>query len=1334
MKKLLIFFTVLILGVNSFGQLVINQTMTPAQLVQNVLLGGGVTVSNIKMTKGSSVQYGSFSNGATTNLGLNSGVVLTTGKATSIPNKASVLASSTLGNPGDSDLTAIVSPDDTHDACVLEFDFVPLSDTIKFKYIFASEEYPEFVNSFNDVFAFFITGPNPAGGNYTKKNIALIPGTSLPVTINNVNEGQGNCPTLNGCTNCAYYVNNCTGTTIVYNGFTTPLTAIANVVPCTTYHLKLAIADVADDAYDSGVFLQANSFSSTGVSVTAASTNPAFGSNAVEGCANGIFTFTAATTLTTPMVIHYTIGGTAVNGVDYVHIADSITIASGTNSASVVIQPNIINSGTQTVILTTANPCGGNKTDTIFILNQPAPIIPVVSGPDTICPGTSASISVTTSGGMSPYSYIWSNGNTTTSFSASPTSNTTYVVTVSDLCGNEVKDSVTVHPVNTIVATSVAPINPSICKTGNVTLTASGTANSYSWSPSTGLSATTGQTVVASPGVSTLYTVVASSNGCSGSATVTVNVHNTTTASLNHVDDKCNGDANGTATITPITGTQPYTYSWNTIPIQTTATATGLSSGTYSVSISDANSCDTVYSVTISQPSAITALATVNSNVLCNGGSNGSATVTASGGTPGTPQYTYSWDDSETTATATNLSAGSHIVTVTDANGCTKTATVNITQPAVLSASASVNNNVLCNGGNNGSATVNVNGGTTAYTFIWDSGANTQTAVNLNAGNHTVTVTDAYGCKTTTTVDITQPSALSASANMNSAVSCFGGGNGSATVNVNGGTPAGSGYNYIWDSGSTNATATNLIAGSHTVTITDANNCTTTATISISQPSQITVQANSITNVSCYGGSDGVANAVANGGTLPYSSYQWTSGATTPTATNLSEGLNTVTVTDANGCSQTASVTINQPAQLIITKFTPDTILCYGDKTGTIHTTITGGTPAYTYAWSNSTSGPNLLNVPAGNYTLTVTDKNKCTTTASFDLLQPAQIVAQVVKNSTYTIIKCHGDGNGEITIQGTGGTPPLTFNWNTSATGLTINNLSGSPTGTPYTDTITDANGCKKIFTVKVYEPTALNVTSGSTDAHCKNECDGKVTSFVTGGTPFSNGTYTYLWTHNSDTYNVADTNGLCPGAYQLMVTDANGCTELANTYIHINDSITADFVANPSSGFVPLTVSFIYTGTNDSLNNQYSWDFGDQSPIDTTQNPVHTYITQDTFKVCLKLKNKICDDSICKFINTEFKSTLTIPNVFTPNGDGKNDEFKVRDTNIVQFNCMIFDRWGKKIYEWSDISKGWNGKNQGTGGLASDGVYFYIIKATGRDNVVHDSHGYVTLIGGKK
>ena len=1331
MKKLLIFFTVLILGVNSFGQLVINQTMTPTQLVQNVLLGGGVTVSNITMTLGSATQYGSFSNGATTNLGLNSGIVLTSGKATDIPNKASVLASSTLGNPGDPDLTAVVSPDDTHDANVLEFDFVPLSDTIKFRYVFGSEEYPEFVNSFNDVFAFFITGQNPAGGNYTKTNIALVPGTTLPVTIDNVNEGQGTCPTLNGCTNCAYYVNNCTGKTIVYNGFTTPLTAIAHVVPCTTYHLKIAIADVSDDALDSGVFLEANSLSSTGVSVSTASTVPAFGSNAVEGCANGIFTFTAASTLTIPMVIHYTIGGTAVNGVDYVHIADSITIAAGTNSASVIIQPNIINSGTQSVILTTANPCGGNKTDTIFILNQPAPIIPVVSGPDTICPNTSATISVTTSGGIAPYSYIWSNGNTTTSFTNTPTSNTTYIVTVTDLCGNEVKDSVTVHPVNTIVATSVAPINPSICKTGNVTLTASGTANSYSWSPSTGLSATTGQTVVASPGVSTLYTVVASSNGCSGSATVTVNVHNTTTASLNHVDDKCNGDANGTATITPITGTQPYTYSWNTIPIQTTATATGLSSGTYSVSISDANSCDTVYSVTISQPSAITALATVNSNVLCNGGSNGSATVTSSGGTPGTPQYTYTWDDSETTATATNLSAGSHIVTVTDANGCTKTATVNITQPAILSASANVNNNVLCFGGNNGSATVSATGGTPQDTYHWDDSETTPTATNLSAGTHTVTVTDANGCKTTTTVDITQPIVLSASANANSPVSCYGGSNGSATVNVNGGTP---GYTYIWDSGAVGSNATNLTSGSHTVTITDANNCKTTATVIISQPSQITVQATFITNDSCYGSCNGVATTNVSGGTQPYASYQWTSGATTPTATNLCVGSNTVTVTDANGCSQTASVTINQPSQLIITKLTPDTILCYGYKTGKINTIISGGTPAYTYSWSNFTSGPNLLNVLAGNYTLTVTDKNGCTTSSSVDLTEPTLITAQVVKNSTDTIIKCYGDNNGEITIQGTGGTPPLTFNWNTSATGLTINNLSGSPSGTPYTDTITDANGCKKIFTVKVYEPTALNVTSGSTDVHCKNECDGKVTSFVTGGTPFSNGTYTYLWTHNSDTYNVADTNGLCPGAYQLLVTDSNGCQKLANTYIHINDSIVADFVANPSSGFVPLTVSFIYTGTNDSINNHYTWDFGDNSPIDTTQNPIHTYITQDTFKVCLKLKNKICNDSICKVISTENKSKLTIPNVFTPNGDGKNDEFHFTSVNIVTFDCMIFDRWGKKIYEWNDVSKGWDGKDHGTGGLVSDGVYFYILKAKGMDNVVWDSHGYVTLIGGKK
>ena len=249
----------------SSAQLVIDNTMTPEQLVQNILIGSGVTATNVVFTGNVANAICSFTNGSTTNLGLDNGVILSSGIAGEAANPASFFASTNNGAAGDPDLDALPGVMGTNDAAILEFDFIPQSDTLTFRYVFGSEEYPEYVNSYNDVFAFFITGPNPAGGSYTNENIALIPGTTLPVSINNVNNGTTN---TGPCVNCEYYIDNTGGTTIAYDGFTTVLEAIAILTPCSTYHMKLTIADDLDYIFDSGVFLEANSFSAQGLTIS----------------------------------------------------------------------------------------------------------------------------------------------------------------------------------------------------------------------------------------------------------------------------------------------------------------------------------------------------------------------------------------------------------------------------------------------------------------------------------------------------------------------------------------------------------------------------------------------------------------------------------------------------------------------------------------------------------------------------------------------------------------------------------------------------------------------------------------------------------------------------------------------------------------------------------------------------------------------------------------------------------------------------------------------------------------------------------------------------------
>ncbi|KIO52049.1 choice-of-anchor L domain-containing protein [Flavobacterium hibernum] len=382
-----------------------------------------------------------------------------------------------------------------------------------------------------------------------------------------------------------------------------------------------------------------------------------------------------------------------------------------------------------------------------------------------------------------------------------------------------------------------------------------------------------------------------------------------TTAS--HVDVKCKGTATGSAAVTVSGGTTPYTYSWNTSPVQTGATATNLGAGTYTVTVTDGKGCSNTKQITITEPAAgITVTKASQTDVLCFGNSTGAINITPSGGTS---TYTYDWADLAGTndpQNRTGLASGTYTVVVKDSNGCSSAPlAVTITQPgAALSCSVVQNKPVTANGLSNGEATVTVIGGTTNYTYLWDNAETTQKATALNAGLHSVKVTDANGCTTECTVQITEPNVLSCSISQDAAVKCYGGNNGKATVIAVGGNGD---YTYKWDNGETTSTAIALIAGSHTVIVTDKLNYTTTCNVTISQPQEALSATTTQVNVTCGGGTTGSATVIPSGGTNPYT-YSWN---TTPvqtgvTATGLKAGTYEVTVKDDNLCSITKSVTI----------------------------------------------------------------------------------------------------------------------------------------------------------------------------------------------------------------------------------------------------------------------------------------------------------------------------------------------------------------------------------------------------------------------------------------
>lgn len=582
-----------------FGQITITTGIPASTLVQDVLVGQGVSVSNVTFT-GNANSIGKFQTGAVpTNLGIAQGIVLSTGIVNDswapIGSAASNSASTDNYYSGNSLLTTLAGYT-TFDAAILEFDFVPLSDTIKFKYVFGSEEYHEYVNGgYNDVFAFFITGPNPLGGSYSNYNIARIPGTTTPVSIDNVNNGNSYNDCASGpCTNCAYFVDNCYGTSVVYDAFTVVLTAWAKVTPCQSYHLKIAIADAGDGVLDSGVFLEAGSFNTNAVQLTTTVSAPAAGSDAIEGCNNVTIKFELPAPSPINRVVPFTVAGTATNGVDYQAIPNSVTIPAGSSLTTLEIIPFIdgLPEGTETVTMNVqTSPCT-NETITINILDYTM-ITATGTGSTTICGGGGpVQIGVTVSNGIAPYTYAWDNGlPSTQTHSVSPISNTTYTVTVSDACGNNATASVTIN-ISASLTITIDPPQPEICANTSQTLTAGGALN-YLWNTSSQTSS-----IIVTPQSTTSYQVTGSdANGCTGSAQVTVTVYPNLTVSIAPIDPKvCEGS--GIVLTASSNGTNP-SFQWDSGQTGSSISVTPPTETQYSVNVSDDQGCTGSASVTV---------------------------------------------------------------------------------------------------------------------------------------------------------------------------------------------------------------------------------------------------------------------------------------------------------------------------------------------------------------------------------------------------------------------------------------------------------------------------------------------------------------------------------------------------------------------------------------------------------------------------------------------------------------------------------------------------------------------------------------------------------------
>ncbi|WP_433831012.1 MBG domain-containing protein [Flavobacterium anhuiense] len=863
-----------------------------------------------------------------------------------------------------------------------------------------------------------------------------------------------------------------------------------------------------------------------------------------------------ALVLTQGPITHVSCKGGA-NGTATVIVADgkpNYSYSWNTNPVQTTATATGLTAGTYTVTVSDNNTC----TKTLpFTIKEPAILDATISKTDVLCRNSATgTATVSPTGGSGTYTYLWSpSGGTAATATGLAIGNYTCLIT--DFNGCSISKTILVDQPSALSVTGNFT-NATCSSGGDATVFPSGGVGQYKylWTPGNETTQT-----ISNLTAGNYSCLITDANGCTITKTFTIGTTNTLVALATQQDVKCNGAHTGSASVVPSGAAGPFTYAWS--PSGGNGdTATNLAAGNYSVTITAGNGCSIVKNFTITEPSAIVITKTGQTNVSCPTGSNGSLSVHVTGGSGG---YKYLWAPSGgTAATALGITAGTYTLTVTDGNGCVKTENYTITEPDALKPTIS-KTDVSCNGASNGSATVTVTGGTGAYTYLWaPSGGTAATAAGLSAGTYTVTIKDANLCQTTTTVKIDEPSALTAAISKTD-VLCNKANNATATVTASGG--AGN-YTYSWSpSGGTAATATGLSPNMYTVTVTDQNGCFITRTIKIIEPSPLSAT-QSHTDVKCNGGNDGAASIIVSGGTGTYN-YLWApSGGTAATATGLTAGTYTVTVTDENNCSIAEIVNVGEPSPLSATQSHTD-VKCNGGNDGTASVTVTGGTGNYSYLWSPSGgTAATATGLTAGIYTVTITDENNCSITETVNVGEPSPLSA----TQSHTDVKCNGGNDGTASVTVTGGTGNYSYLW--SPSGGTAATATGLTAGT-YIVTVTDKNNCSITETVNVGEPSPLSATQSHTDVKCNGGNDGTASVTVTGGT----GNYSYLWSPSGGT--AATATGLTAGTYSVTVTDEHSCSTTSTIEITEPDALTLSATSinvsclNGNNGTASVTVN---------------------------------------------------------------------------------------------------------------------------------------------------------------
>ncbi len=720
--------------------------------------------------------------------------------------------------------------------------------------------------------------------------------------------------------------------------------------------------------------------------------------------------------------------------------------------------PTVTAGGAYLLTVTGPNGCTSTATANVVQDNAPPGATAFVSGPLTCIIST---VQLLGSSQGQNVTYAWTGPNGFTSNQQNPNTNVTGPYTLTVTAPNGCTSTATATVTQNIAPPTASIAAPPKLNCNNATVQLNATASSqgpnftYSWTTPNGNIVSGSNTLTPVVNAAGTYNLLVTNttNGCTATAGTTVTQSPAVTAGATATSVSCNGGSNGTASATGGGGAGSFTYGWSNGG--NTASISGLPAGTYTVTITDSENCSATATATVTQPAILAANASATAETA-NGANNGTATAAPTGGTP---NYTYHWSNNGATATITNLAPGNYTVTVTDLNGCTAVQTVTVNSFNCSLSASIASTNVTCNGAADGTASVTVNGAVAPVSYTWSNGAMTPSVNNLPPGSYAVSILDANGCPASLSVNITEPPVLSANATA-TGETALNADDGTATAQPTGGTTP---YSYLWSNDGVTATITGLAPGSYSVTVTDANNCTSTQTVIVNAFNCNVTASISTVNVACPESTDGQATVTLNGGTLPYT-YVWNNGDSTATVTNLAPGAYSVTVLDADGCLATQSDTI------VSHDVTPPTISCPGDINLCGADAVAYPAPVIADNCSLAGVQPVLISgLPSGSpfndgvtvQVFRVTDHSGNSATCSFSVT--VNPIPDVLINATEN--DSSGLGVGFINITPVGGVGPYVFIWRKNGQFFSNEEDLDSLNAGVYTLMVIDAKGCQVIL-----------------------------------------------------------------------------------------------------------------------------------------------------------------------------------------------------------------------------------------------------------------------------